>query len=75
MMRKVYVCIVIALLCCEFSEEALQGPPSENKKADDSEDNELVSNDVEEDDKTALKLVPAPDLSKEKERKKGKLGV
>lgn len=71
MMHKVYVFILIALLCCEFSEESLQGPPSENKKQDDAENSEIAPNSLEEDEESALKIVPAPDLSKEKERKKG----
>lgn len=65
---KIYIFVVISLLCCEFSEESLQGPPSENKKQDNSENSEVTN---VEDEESALKIVPAPDLSKEKERKKG----
>lgn len=74
-MRKIYIFVVVALLCCEFSEETLQGPPSENKKRDDPENSEVVSNAVDTDEESALKIVPAPDLTKEKEHKKGKLIV
>lgn len=70
MMCRIYIFIVISLLCCEFSEETLQGPPSESKKKGNSESSsKVVTN--SEDEEAALKIVPAPDLSKEKERKKG----
>lgn len=71
-MRKINVFILIALLCCEFSDETLQGPPSENKKQGDSENSEVATSSINDDEESALKIVPAPDLSKEKERKKGK---
>lgn len=76
MPAKLYVLIVVSLLCCEFSEE-LQEPSSENKKQDQEESSEVENDEfvssVEDDNEeaTALKLVPAPDLSKEKDRRKG----
>lgn len=81
MLAKLYVLIAISLLCCEFSEENLQRASSKDKKQsqDDSsevENDEFLSS-VEDDNEeaTALKLVPAPDLTKEKDRKKGTVAV
>lgn len=77
MPAKLYIFIVVSLLCCEFSEENSQEASSENKKQDQEESSEVENDEfvssVEDDNEeaTALKLVPAPDLTKEKERKKG----
>lgn len=75
MMTKIHlkIFVLISLLCCEFSEESLQGPPSENKKQQDENGEVVTSVSDEDEEESALKIVPAPDLSKEKERKKGNL--
>lgn len=76
MPAKLCVLILVSLLCCEFSDENRLEASSENKKQNQGdsevENDEFVSS-VEDDNEeaTALKLVPAPDLTKEKERKKG----
>lgn len=72
---KIYVFIFLMLLCCEFSDENLQGPPENRKKQSTSESesdkDEFVASVEDDDENNALKIVPAPDLTKEKERKKG----
>ncbi|KAK9747399.1 hypothetical protein QE152_g5344 [Popillia japonica] len=79
MRYKFYILLSIVILACEFSEENLQGPPYETKKSDDSSDSDEENNSDEfiasiedtEDGATALKIVAAPDLSKENEKRKG----
>lgn len=80
MRYKFYILLSIVILACEFSEENLQGPPHEVKKnSDDSSDSEEENNSQEfiatvedtEDGATALKIVAAPDLTKENEKRKG----
>lgn len=79
MRYKFFILLSIIILSCEFSEENLQGPPYETKKSDDSGDSDEESNSEEfiasiedtEDGATALKIVAAPDLSKENEKRKG----
>lgn len=70
---KLFLFVFIAVLCCEFSEENLQGPPAETKKEKNNEDDDFTSSvEEEEDDKTvSLKIVSAPDLSQDREKRKG----
>lgn len=72
---KIYVFIFLMLLCCEFSDENLQGPPENRKKQSTSESesdkDEFIASVEDDDENNALKIVAAPDLTKEKERKKG----
>lgn len=71
---KLIVFVFIAILCCEFSEENLQGPPAETKREKNSEDDDFTSSveEEEEDDKTvSLKIVSAPDLTQDREKRKG----
>lgn len=64
--------LLVVLICCEFSEENLQGPPSKNKNKDREEDkDDIVSKADDLNEYGGLKVVPAPDLSQEKERNKG----
>lgn len=68
----------MCLLCCEFSEEDLQGPPDKSKKDDKDDekaDEYYISPSEDEDGASALRVVPAPDLTKERERRKGKVTV
>ncbi|GJQ80750.1 hypothetical protein Trydic_g9342 [Trypoxylus dichotomus] len=79
MRYKFYILLSIVILACEFSEENLQGPPYETKKSDDSSDEDenseefIASIEDAEDGAMALKIVAAPDLSKENEKRKGEL--
>ncbi|XP_015836829.1 protein sel-1 homolog 1 isoform X1 [Tribolium castaneum] len=67
MCHKLLIFALVCLICCEFSDESLQGPTKskrdEEEKSDDS------------DETSPLRVVPAPDLSKDRDRRKGKLTV
>lgn len=77
MRHKVVVFLLIIVLCCEFSEESLQGPPAEQKRKDGDDEaekdksEEFISSIKDEEGASALKVVSAPDLTKESEYKKG----
>ena len=78
MRHKLLIFLFLCLLCCEFSEEDLQGPPDKAKsenKDDEKTEGDFVSSVEDDDDAPALKVVPAPDLTKERERRKGKVTV
>ncbi|XP_068893612.1 protein sel-1 homolog 1 isoform X3 [Tenebrio molitor] len=75
MRHKLLIFLFLCLLCCEFSEEDLQGPPDKpkndkNKDQDESAQEEFASSAEDEDGAAALKIVPAPDLTKERDRRK-----
>lgn len=78
---KLLFLLFVCFLCCEFSEEDPQGPPdkSNTDKTNDADDDEVVSDyvsPVEEDETSKVfKIVPAPDLTKERDRRKGKVTV
>ncbi|KAJ3638418.1 hypothetical protein MTP99_001784 [Tenebrio molitor] len=80
MRHKLLIFLFLCLLCCEFSEEDLQGPPDKpkndkNKDQDESAQEEFASSAEDEDGAAALKIVPAPDLTKERDRRKGEVTV
>lgn len=74
---KFAIYLIICLICCEFSEENPQGP--QKSKKDDSEEETRTSNHdpqtSDPDDFSALKIVPAPDLVKDRDHKKGKVKI
>lgn len=71
------ISIFLILICCEFSDENLQGPTEEKKNKDDSKENEapkkleFIASIEERDGATAIRIEPAPDLSNERDNKKG----
>lgn len=75
MLRKLFLLTLIALLCCEFTDEQqLEGPPNvNNKKVKNDKDVDNALNNEEDDEDGPLKIVPAPDLTQEREKRKGVL--
>lgn len=77
-MKYLIVFLLCFIICCEFSDENLQGPPAaqdENKESsEDDEDTitkEFIASVEERDGATAIRIEPAPDLTNEKENVKG----
>lgn len=73
-MRYKFIVIVSILLFIEALGNGVQGPPTDKrKKDDDSKTEEYISQVHNEDGEevSALKVVSAPDLSKERDRRKG----
>nr|XP_022904422.1 protein sel-1 homolog 1 isoform X1 [Onthophagus taurus] len=72
MRYKLLLFIFITLLCCEFSEESLEGPPGDGKKKESDQDDTKKDydseNSLEVEDLDALKIVAAPDLSKDQDK-------
>lgn len=73
MISKILLFIYIALICCEFSEESLRGPEVKKKAEDEETTEDIIASIKDEEGASALKIVSPPDLSKEKEQKKGTL--
>ena len=77
MRYKLFVVVVIVALCCRYSNGELAGPPHKNRKEQDGDSVEnkseefIESTEVNDNGVTALKIVPAPDLSKEQDKRKG----
>ncbi|KAK5648528.1 hypothetical protein RI129_003420 [Pyrocoelia pectoralis] len=64
MSYKIYVFLIIIL--CELSQETVTGPPEKKKDSDTEESNdEFISSIKDSDGASALKIVSAPDLTKE----------
>lgn len=69
--------LCLFLFFVDTFEDGVQGPPTDKRRTDDEEDasksKEYISHVYDEDagDVSALKIVPAPDLSKERDRRKG----
>lgn len=79
-MRYKIVLLFITLICCEFSDESLQGPPERNNKKNDeyteeetSKKEEFVGSVEDEDGATTIRIESAPDLSNERDHHKSKL--
>lgn len=74
-MQSQFIFILIALICCEFSDENLQGPPetteSRNKKDKDDNQKQFIASIEDRDGATAIRIEPAPDLTNEREQPKG----
>lgn len=72
--RWTLILLLITLLCCEFSDE-LEGPPTNGKNDKKNRDKSLLDGKESEDDldDSVLKIVPAPDLTQEREKRKGKV--
>lgn len=78
MRHKIYFFLLcLFLFFVDTFEDGVQGPPTDKRRTDDEEDasksKEYISHVYDEDagDVSALKIVPAPDLSKERDRRKG----
>lgn len=78
-MKCLFIFLFLMIICCEFSDENLQGPPeteTQNKKTQDneekSESKEFVSSIEDTGGATAIRIEPAPDLTNEREQPKGK---
>uniref|UniRef100_A0A6P7G3Y7 Protein sel-1 homolog 1 n=1 Tax=Diabrotica virgifera virgifera TaxID=50390 RepID=A0A6P7G3Y7_DIAVI len=79
MQYKFLLLLFLMLICCEFSDETLQGPSevSEKKSKDSKSENEtpkkreFIASIEERDGATAIRIEPAPDLTNERERQKG----
>ncbi|KAK4884553.1 hypothetical protein RN001_000824 [Aquatica leii] len=68
MRYKTFLLIFLTIPCYKLSEGSLEGPPSEKKKKVEDEDGkEFISSIKDTDGGSALKIVPAPDLSKERD--------
>lgn len=63
---------LICLLLCQLSYETVQGPQSTDKKKSENEESteEYISTVQENEEPTALKIMPAPDLSNDNNKKK-----
>lgn len=72
-MRYKILFLLFTILYCEFIDGALEGPPSKEKDDDDNEESteEFIASIKDEDGSSALKIVSAPDLSKEHEKNRG----
>lgn len=77
-MRSQLILLLLTLICCEFSDENLQGPPetpeSKSKKTDDkdSDQKQFVASIEDRDGATAIRIESAPDLTNEREQAKGR---
>lgn len=71
-MRYKFLLTILLFLFIETFGNGVQGPPTDKKKNDD-ESGEYISqvNNVDGEEVSALKVVSAPDLSKERDRRKG----
>ncbi|XP_030753370.1 protein sel-1 homolog 1 [Sitophilus oryzae] len=78
---KLLLVLFLALVCCEFSEESVQGPPEFKKSTESDEETsestktepqreQFVASIEERDGTTAIRIEPAPDLTKQKENEK-----
>lgn len=72
MRYKFVILFVFLIIFNEIYCNGVQGPPTDKKKKDDKT-GEYISqvNNVEGEEVSALKIVSAPDLSKERDRRKG----
>lgn len=77
-MRCLLLWLFFFLICCEFSDENLQGPPDvqDDKKSNDDDDetvtNEFIASiDQDQDGGTAIRIESAQDFANEKEDVKG----
>ncbi|XP_060521129.1 protein sel-1 homolog 1 [Cylas formicarius] len=80
MHHKTIILICVMIMCCEFTEETAKGPPE--KKKDESEEvqteedstyyesKEFVASIEDRDGTTAIRIEPAPDLTKEQDKQK-----
>ncbi|KAJ8963435.1 hypothetical protein NQ318_018915 [Aromia moschata] len=80
MRYKVLLLVFLTVLCCEFSDESLQGPPEKAEKkgdeGDDQEESKSKKSDftvsiVDEDGATAIRVESSPDLTNERDHRKG----
>ncbi|XP_057663666.1 protein sel-1 homolog 1 isoform X1 [Diorhabda carinulata] len=65
--------LFLILICCEFSDENLQGPTEDKKNKNENESPkkmEFVASIEERDGATAIRIEQAPDLTNEREQKK-----
>lgn len=72
-MRYKFLLVLLLFLSIETLGNGVQGPPTDKKKKDDEKSNDYISqiNNDDGEEVSALKIVSAPDLSKERDRRKG----
>ncbi|KAK9875383.1 hypothetical protein WA026_007778 [Henosepilachna vigintioctopunctata] len=72
MRHKFLLFLVISVICCKLSNADLQGPEESNKKQNSDEENKnVITSFHEENDGTpTLKIIQAPDLSKENDKRR-----
>ncbi|KAJ8977951.1 hypothetical protein NQ317_008142 [Molorchus minor] len=76
MRYKVFLLVFLTILCCEFSDESLQGPPEKtDRKNNDAEEDEtnskksdFIASIEDGEGATAIRVEVAPDLGNEREQ-------
>lgn len=78
-MRYKILLLFLTLICCEFSDESLQGPPEKKDKKNDegveeetSKKGEFIGSIEDEDGATTIRIESAPDLTNERDHHKSK---